>query len=211
MKKYFDDLKISQAPLLNKNTDQHKVYSTIIWSFDIESKDLDSHDFQNELSKNDIWRTNVKPLDLRSVYIRGTSQILEDFLINIETSKREEIIDNMYNSDRLIFDSNWKKSYDYYMKHASFFANIVCDKPGYRMGPHKDNAHIIATYIVNLTDNTDMFTTFYDVDAKSIIYKGFGQRNKGIGFLNTPASVHSIDNIYKPRYIFYMNILLPTL
>lgn len=208
---YFKDLTFSTKILIDKQQDLCFTYRTVIWSFDLESKDLDSEHFQNELLRNDIWEKWTFPHQLRSKYIRGKSQILDDFLNMIEIDKRTEIINDTYYANEMLFKTYWMRGYDYYIKHAGVHAYIKLDQPGYFMSPHKDNAEIISQYIVNLVDNDDMSTTFYGLNTtRPPIYRGTTLRKKGVGFLNTAASVHSIENIHKPRYIFYMNVVLPT-
>lgn len=72
-------------------------------------------------------------------------------------------------------------------------ASVVFDQNTYSMGRHVDNRLIVGNFIVNLRDN-DNSTRFYNgVNASESYYSAPTKKGKGVFFLNTEETTHSID------------------
>jgi hypothetical protein len=85
---------------------------------------------------------------------------------------------------------------------------IVEDRKGHLMTSHVDNPRVLATFIINLTDNQSS-TEFVDYkDTNKVIYKAEIKKNTGLLFFNTGGCVHKITVIDEVRYVLLGSILL---
>lgn len=204
----FSDLTLKVLPLVNKCLDNYGVYRQVISSVHINSEDFNCT-FDGELSRQDIWKSWEAPRHLRSHYINGTSFIIDALLNKINNSFKENIISNIIQADPNVFNYHWKEPIDYYLKNSKLYTSIFYDKPGFEMSPHRDNHSIIGQYIINLNTNSTG-TKFYEFDTSKHTFEGTGEKYKGVVFLNTSLSAHTIDNIIKDRYVLYISMLMPT-
>lgn len=210
--KYFKDLKFHFLPAVTKQhldfTKVYLPYTTVYWKLIVESKDFDSAEFMNELNRSDIWQSWLpNSHSLRSKYVNGKSEMFDNLIDMIGQIKREELIQQCIDSNPYLFNYYWMRGSEFYLKKAFINTQILKDEPGFFMDPHKDNNEIIGQYIVNLIDNGNATTNFFNLNPNTLLYKASGERKQGVGFLNTAVSNHNIENVDKTRYVLYFNIL----
>ena len=91
----------------------------------------------------------------------------------------------------------------------------VKDSPGYKMEPHYDNRGIFGNIILNLQDNKDS-TVFYNYNRvgnlETSSYEGPSEVNKGVFFLNSENTLHSVKNTSEEdRYILNIALVINSL
>jgi len=204
----FSDLTLHISPLVNKCLDDYGVYRQIISLVDINSEDFNCT-FDNELSRKDIWKNWDYPRELRSTYIEGRSVLIDALLKKIHNEHKKTIISNIIELDKPTFNYFHKDPIEHYLNNCKLYASLFYDKPNFEMSPHIDNHSIIGQYIINLNHNSTG-TKFYEFNTKVHTIIGPSEKNKGVVFLNTALSAHTIDNITHDRYILYISVLMPT-
>lgn len=91
----------------------------------------------------------------------------------------------------------------------------VKDNPKFKMEPHFDNRGIFGNLIINLKDNTDG-TSFYNYSLKGNLetksYCGPTEKGKGVFFLNSEETLHSVENTSKEdRFVLNIAIVINSL
>lgn len=185
------------------------MYDNVFWEVEL----VDAPDCSNELLRTDIWIDNT----ISSISHQRTqchadckSDMLKEIL-QVPGQQRAEFLGAAAQADtdtnKYYFRQLWYRDLDYYVNSTRTATVINHDAPGFAMGTHCDNNHIILQMIVNLTDN-DTGTELFDITSPDPYYTMTGQRNKGIIFLNGAGTLHSIRNINKDRYTLYSAIVI---
>lgn len=100
---------------------------------------------------------------------------------------------------------NIKQFTDKYFNHGVSF---IKDNPGFNMGVHTDNRVVVANAIINLTDNYNSTRFYYSVqEPHQVVYEAPKEKGKGVFFLNTEETAHSIF-ITQPRNVAMWNMSL---
>jgi hypothetical protein len=164
-------------------------YKTFIWTFDFNTT-VDVEFTDDMFAKSDQSEFFNLPAN-RQFYVNGSSIEL-DQMIKDNNSLLSIILPNVLKSQDKIFHDRWVTNAEDIKKCSNFYTRIVKDDHGLDMGPHLDNSFVIGNIILNLIDNK-VGTKFYShgTDKTFIAPK---EKNKGIFFLNTPGSLHSIKN-----------------
>jgi hypothetical protein len=166
---------------------------------------------ENDLLHVATWRGNQPqgPLRLRIEY--PLPQSIEEFKNQIELLKND-ILDQLFATGSEYITYRWYKGLEYYKEHATAEFQIMKDLPGFSMPPHIDNGHIMFQMLINLTHN-DSGTAFHNpssfktaTSTSTPVYVGAGEQGKGVIFMNSANSAHSIDYITKDRYILHFTI-----
>jgi len=186
----------------------NSTYDVVFWDVEL----VDVPDCWDELQRSDVWEQApaMQGAKRHSCLSGHHDSDLLNQIGQIVQQHREEFIRTAVQADIDLdcnyFNKCWYRDVEYYVKHAHTFGVIFHDEPGFEMGIHLDNNHIMLQLIVNLTDN-DSGTAMYDIVSPDPYYKLTGEKNKGIIFLNGPGALHSIGNINKDRYILYSAVM----
>ena len=171
-------------------------YKTFIWTFDFNT--TVSAEFTDDMfTKSDQSEFFNLPSN-RQFYVNGSSIEL-DQMIKDTNNLLPIILPNVLKSQNKILHDRWMTNAEDIKKCSNFYTRIVKDDHGLDMGPHIDNSFVIGNMILNLIDNK-VGTKFYShgTDKTFVAPK---EKNKGIFFLNTPGSLHSIKNdSHQTRY-----------
>ena len=183
---------------LSSPDDKHYLYRTPIWEIEIKSDLLDDPEFESglQLDNNFTADNSWQSANLRSKFT-GTGKVAS-FLAD---TQKDFLLNLVFQSPA--FRAKYYKSIDEYKRSASWFATVLKDSPGFAMTPHIDNGHIVCQMIVNLLQDNETATEFYQFDKTTPCYKAPLKKNHGVLFVNTPGAVHSIANITQPRWILY--------
>jgi hypothetical protein len=176
--------------------------TNLLWEVELTNVNLDS--IYPELLRSDIWQTENAHGNLRFKN-NDKSEIINNFL-NEFNSLKTEILEYIYHYDRKTFAERWWKSLEYYENNSSMYSRIFKDTPGFNMGPHLDNSHIIAQLVLNITNNTTG-TEFYETSKTKPYYKAPLDQYKGVLFFNNATAGHGIQNVTEDRFILYSSIL----
>ena len=183
-------------------------YNTVFWEVEL----VDMPDCWDELQRSDVWHLTpaLQGAKRHSCLTNHHESDLLNQIINLPQIHQEEFIRAAVQADSELdnnyFNQSWYRDIDYYIKHAHTFGLIYHDEPGFQMGIHLDNNHVMLQLIVNLTDN-DSGTEMYDIVSSEPYYQVTGEKNKGIMFLNGPGALHRIRNINKDRYVLYSAVM----
>ena len=190
-------------PVNNNNS-----YDVVFWDVEL----VDVPDCRYELQRSDVWESRPAVQGAkRHVCLTGhhDSELLNQVGC-LPQDHREEFLRAAAQVDVDLgykyFNKTWMRGGEYYVTHAHTFGVIFHDEPGFEMGIHLDNNHIMLQLIINLTDN-DSGTEMYDIVSSDPYHKVTGEKNKGIMFLNGPGALHSIGNINKDRCILYSAVM----
>lgn len=207
----FEDLSLTTNKIYDRylEKDLHKLFPQLIWEMSLSSVDLDNEELLKELNREDIWVTVKRGNGLRYEYVNGSSKILDELNDNFK-KLRPQLFDLMFDTNVRVATQSWFMPKEHYFKHCHLDPIIYKDMPGYEMNLHKDNAHIMLQTLFNLTDNGSMGTEFFNSNETESFYKSTGEKNKGVGFLNTGESAHIIRDVTDIRYILYAAVYLPT-
>jgi hypothetical protein len=185
------------------------MYDTVFWEVEL----VDAPDCSNELLCLDIWVDNITSTisqQRKQCRVDCKSDLLKNIL-EVPATQRAEFLRAAAQADadtgKSYFRKLWPWDLDYYINTTQSATVINYDAPGFAMGAHCDNNHIVLQMIVNLTDN-DSGTELFDITSDQPYYTMTGQRNKGIMFLNGAGALHNIRNINKHRYTLYSAIMI---
>ena len=185
------------------------MYDNVFWEVEL----IDAPDCTSELQRPDIWvdnPTSAISQQRKQCRIDCNSDLLKNIL-EVPATQRAEFLRAAAQTDidtgNVYFKKLWYRDIDYYVDSAKTATVINYDAPGFAMGMHCDNNHIVLQLIVNLTDN-DSGTELFDITSPKPYYTMTGQRNKGIMFLNGAGTLHTIRNINKDRYTLYSAIMI---
>jgi len=183
-------------------------YDIVFWDVEL----VDAPDCQDQLQRTDVWQQDsaVQGKKRHQCLTGHHDSELLNQIGNLTQNHREEFIRAAGQADIELggdyFKKCWYRDVEYYVTHSHTFGVIFHDEPGFEMGIHLDNHHIMLQLVINLTDN-DSGTEMYDIVSSEPYHKLTGEKNKGIMFLNSPGALHSIGNINKDRYILYSAVM----
>jgi hypothetical protein len=182
--------------------DVYNQYPFSVWEIEVQSDLLDSPEFEAELrNNNNFIVSGVHDNNLRSVY--NKAGIVEDWL---SQSQKSALLDIASESD--CFKPLYYKSLDEYCNNTVWAASILKDHPGFKMAPHLDNKHVMVQAVVNLVQDYATATEFYYFNSTTPCYRAPLKKNHGVLFLNTPGSVHGINNVTEPRWTLSVSVLI---
>lgn len=195
---------ISNIQLVFDPKDCYHHYQNPIWTFDYTIDD----EIETKLEQADFGVEKIF-VSRRDQYNVGNSAELDTLLKDFSYNFRSVLADLLTLKKEILSDRWLRKSGEDLMKVAGIHTKIFRDPPKFSMTPHLDNTFMIANAILNLVDNEDS-TTFHDYrNPKKVVFVGPKKKNKGIIFLNTPGSLHSISNTSnRPRYIINSSAFL---
>jgi hypothetical protein len=181
-------------------------YDVLFWEVEL----VDVPDCLSELQRPDVWRAGAMSTGSsgRHQCYDCDSPLLTE-LLKVPARHQEEFIlavSNFDNSNERYFRRSWYHGGEYYVESAHTLAVLNHDEPGFKMGIHIDNSHIMLQTIINLTDN-DSGTELYDIHGVEPYHTMTGEKNKGIMFFNGAGALHSIGNINKNRYTLYSAVM----
>ena len=182
------------------------MYDSMFWEVEL----VDAPDCSNELLCADIWIDNTTSTidhQRKQCHANCKSDMLKEILQVPGRQRAEFLGAAQADTSNNYFKNLWHKDLDYYVNSTKTATVINYDAPGFAMGTHCDNNHIMLQMIVNLTDN-DTGTELFDITSPDPYYTMTGQRNKGIMFLNGAGTLHSIRNINKDRYTLYSAVMI---
>lgn len=186
----------------------HLAYQSAIWTFDL----ITDQDILSDLTLASYQPINSQlPIsNKRMFYVDQTSKSLDKFILELNNLIFNKIKNLVYSLEMQeifqtasanTFFSRWPIQNNDFDKKIFSKTLIIKDLPEFNMGKHLDNQRVVGNAIINLTEN-DCKTDFYDYkDHEKIIFSHPGTKNRGVFFLNTPASLHGIKNFDKTRYI----------
>lgn len=184
------------------HTKKHFSSVNLLWEVELTGVDLDI--LYPELLRSDIWETAEFMGGLR-FRNNNKSEIINNF-VNEFNSLKTETLEYIYHFDRKTFSERWWKSLEHYENNTGMHTTIFKDTPGFSMGPHLDNSHIIAQLVLNITNNTTG-TEFYETSKTKPYYKAPLDQYKGVLFFNNATAGHGIQNVTEDRFILYSGIL----
>ena len=189
-----------------QSTHLNGMYDSMFWEVEL----VDAPDCSNELLRTDIWVDNITASisqQRKQCCIDCKSDMLKEILQVPGRQRAEFLGAAQADTSNNYFKNLWHKNLDYYVNSTKTATVINYDAPGFAMGTHCDNNHIMLQMIVNLTDN-DTGTELFDITSLDPYYTMTGQRNKGIMFLNGAGTLHNIRNINKDRYTLYSAVMI---
>lgn len=177
-----------------------------------EVTDVDIPDELNSIRDTDTWvpygiRVNGQPMD-RLIY-EGNPREVENLLNDLRVKCTEHI---KTQKDYDLVNATWPQFLLDAIPPNAFYPSLVKDLPGMSMGLHIDNHAMIGTFIINLEDNPDSGTQYFDLEkkiAEGYIFKNgskeypepdyIGPTKKGTGILhlNSPYLWHTGANFSK--------------
>jgi hypothetical protein len=182
------------------------MYRNCIWTFDI----VTDTDITYQLLTASYQPINsLLPVTGRQCYETKSSDILDTFINTLNNLIFVKIQDLVFSEEtKKIFQTRWPINADQFDHNFFSRTDIFKDPPNFSMGKHLDNQRVIGNAIVNLADNSST-TEFFDYkDPDTVIFSTVGTKNTGVLFLNTPASLHHIQNHNADRYIANSSIMI---
>jgi len=187
---------------LKSTADIFQSYLTPVWEIEVKSSVLDSPEFESELRNgNNFTISKGHHNDLRSIY--NGSGVVSKFL---EESCQDFLL-NLINQSPC-FNNRFVRPVDEYRTKSSWFATVLKDQPEFKMSPHIDNVGVMAQMVVNLLQDNETSTEFYQFNESTPCYRAPLKKNHGVVFLNTPGAIHRITNVNKTRWILYGGLLI---
>jgi hypothetical protein len=185
-------------------------YQTAMWKFDVlNDVDLKPH----LLDASFVPLNSTLTIDnQRQCYKEGTSEILDDLITRtnnmffqiFKTLAFSKELDRNWNN---IFQARWPVNEEKFDKNFFIKTQIFNDGPGFSMGKHLDNQRVVGNALINLVDNTASTNFFNYKNQNEIIFSFPGNKNTGIIFFNTPATLHNIVN-QGNRYIINPSLMI---
>jgi hypothetical protein len=172
-----------------------------IWEVSLQDFDLTTLHHELQTIK---WKGYQPQGDLRLTMNHPPLDSIHLFKNKFESLK-DDILDQLYETGSELIKSHWHRGLEYYKANTSMAFDIYKDLPGFSMGPHIDNAHIMFQLLINISEN-DTGTTFHNLTIAEPAYTATGNQGKGIIFINNPNSAHSITDVTKDRYMIYATI-----
>ena len=101
------------------------------------------------------------------------------------------------------------RSYSWFFeKYVQFVSTVCLDAKGFELSKHCDNHWVIGSYVINLKDNKDS-TKFWDMhNSSELMYEGPKEAGKGVFFINSDWTRHSIEITEEMRGCLIINLML---
>ena len=173
-----------------------------IWEIELIDPILDSIEFESSLK--DLSRYNQVNFSktISRLYYNGTQNDSIQNLIGYSCKDKLLDIVSLTNG----FKTKFLQPLSVYKEHTRQFSSIILDQPGFSMTPHMDNHDIIVQCIVNLVQDNETSTAFYNSYSETPVYQAPKKKNHGVMFVNTSGSLHGIQNITHNRWIWYSGV-----
>ena len=183
-------------------------YDHLFWEVELVDSATDGSDFQQRLQQDSIWQVGIAGQGIKRLTYQADSDPVLDHLVQIPVLQQEQFIRLAKGKHDTHVRTRWYKDVEYYVNDPDIktISSIFCDQPGFEMGIHLDNSHVMLQAVINLSDN-ETGTEMYTVDSTEPTYAMTGQRNHGIMFFNGPGTLHGIRNVNKDRHILYYGIM----
>jgi hypothetical protein len=188
------------------NTTQYFSSRNLLWEVEFSGYDLDS--LYPELMRSNIWEASRVQGHLR-FESNNNSEMINSFLSEFSNLKNE-ILEYVFHFDQRTFRERWFRSLEDYKRDTVMTSKIFKDTPGFSMGAHLDNSHIITQLVLNVTNNstgTEFYDKFNSDDDMIPYYKSPPEQYKGVLFFNNASSPHGIRNVTEDRFILYSGII----
>ena len=182
---------------LMSDSDVFKQYCTPIWEIELQSDALDTPEFESSLRDNDNFTVSEGHNNPLRCKFTGTGTVT-DFLAD---SQKDFLLDLVSQSP--VFRPRYTLPFGDYQKRTHWLATIFRDQAGFDMAPHIDNSHVMVQMVVNLLQDNETSTEFYQFNDSEPCYRAPLKRNHGVVFLNTPGAMHRIANVDQTRWILY--------
>jgi hypothetical protein len=194
---------VHNSKSLSSPNDVYNLFTVPLWEVEIVSPVLIDPDFNKALEVDADYGINDGHRNhLRSKY---TGESIVSSFSNV--SQKDRLLEIALQHP--LAKPRFFHPISYYQEHARWFSTILKDEPGFRMWPHIDNSHIMIQMIVNLLQDNDTSTVFFNIfDQQQPVYQAPRKQNHGIVFLNTPGSIHTITGVTKKRHIWYAGVLI---
>ena len=204
--------------------DHIPIWKTQLTDFNYDRKFLEQDKLwkTNALSKESYTLYNKERLD----FIPESSNEISNWL---EKFKKNNDIFNLLGS---LLDSELNKKYVYseyplefkdttietfLRRNCQLIYRVINDAPKYSMYKHYDNRSVFGNFFINLCDNPDVATEFYNTgttlntdvldDNSGIFYKGPTTCCDGLFFMNSYHTWHGVNN-RSDKNRFILNIVV---
>ena len=187
----------------------NKVYKNYpIWEVDLTDFDYSTLDSLEWKSMN----TNLYESETRSMI-----RLPENYKINNHLFKE---LDNLFSEP-----SNLQKLYqnypydkekyklpsDYLKTYLTIGFTLIRDNTTFNLESHVDNRFVFGNILINLNDNIDSTFFYKNHQDREVIYKAPKNKGKGVFFLNSEETFHSIkvtqtDTRYMMFAQFFLNL-----
>lgn len=157
-------------------------------------------------------------VDYNSIKSGGLDQPSSRYKLNVDNKTIYDIFSDLskqlfnflVNQNDYIIDSVWPKPFIESIKarqQTLFGTEVIRDDPGFEMGKHLDNNVIFATFLINLRDNNNAYSEYWDYkDENKLLYEGPSKRGTGVLHINSPCLLHQGSNkSTEYRYIAFGN------
>jgi hypothetical protein len=187
---------------LTSDSDVFKQYSTPVWEIEVQSDILDTPEFESALRCDDNFSVSKGHNNPLRCGFNGTGMVA-DFLAD---SQKDFLLNLVSQSP--VFQPRYVLPFDEYQKRAYWLATIYRDQAGFEMEPHLDNSHVMIQMVVNLLQDNNTSTEFYQFNESVPCYRAPLKQNHGVVFLNTPGALHRIANVDQTRWILYGGLVI---
>jgi len=187
---------------LASDSDVFKQYSTPVWEIEIRSDLIDLPEFESTLRCDDNFQMSLGHNSLLRCACNNTG-----IVANLYTESQQEFLLDLV-SEIPEFKYRYPRPKDEYQTKTRWFANIFRDQAGFDMIPHIDNSHIMVQMVVNLLQDNNTSTEFYQFNELVPCYRAPLKRNHGVIFLNTPGAIHRIADVNQTRWILYSGLVI---
>lgn len=156
------------------------------------------------------YNTSKQPGGLSHPSSRLKLNVEDNTVYDLFRGLSMELFYFIINQKDYIIDSVWPATFIESIKNRQlslFGTEIVRDDPGFAMGKHLDNNATFATYLLNLRDNNDAFSEYWDYkDENKLLYEGPSKKGTGVLHINSPYLLHQGSNKGSEyRYIAFGN------
>ena len=187
----------------------NKVYKNYpIWEVDLTDFDYSTLDNLEWKSMN----TNLYESERRSMI-----RLPENYKINNHLFKE---LDNLFsepsNLQKLYqnypYDKEkYKSPSDYLKTYLTIGFTLIRDNTTFSLESHVDNRFVFGNILINLNDNIDSTFFYKNHQDREVIYKAPKKKGKGVFFLNSEETFHSIkvtqtDTRYMMFAQFFLNL-----
>jgi len=175
---------------------------------------------RNFLSQDKLWKTNELSNESYTVYNKERLDYIpessNEFTQWLEEFKGSNDIFTLLGN---LLDSDKNKKYVYseyplefknttiekfLRKNCQLIYRVINDGPKYSMYKHYDNRSVFGNFFINLANNPDVATEFYNTGTtlntdtldkdSGIFYKGPTTRCDGLFFMNSYHTWHGVNN-----------------
>ena len=175
--------------------------------------EVDLVDFDYSTLDNLEWKNDYN--NLNESKTRSIIKLPEDSIVN--NHLLEELDDLFSEPSNLIklyqnypYDKEkYKLPSDYFKKYLGIGFSLIRDNTTFELVPHVDNRFVFGNILINLSDNIDSTFFYRNFQDKEVIYKAPNKKGKGVFFINSEETFHSIEvTQIDTRYILFGQLFL---